>query len=374
MSFIRPTLAVVLPAFAQGLAVNGWVELTSAALSSAAVMTAPGGSNYPQGKQNAWNSHVYDHVRKHALSVGEGGHDDYWGNEVDRLLMTADAPSWAELLASTVSANVTTASAYYSDGNPASIHGYYCPHYISRLDKVLRFPGGARSKDGGAMQDITAYNCSTAAWEGSGTWSGSGPGGSSFNTGDTAWAKHPTTEDVYGWQANTRILKWTNTGTIGSWSTLVTFPANPAVLDTAAAIDPTRGTAGMMYCLGGGSSAFSRRVTLSDGTIDTITLTGTDLTGESAPGMFYCSVTDKFYVCILAPSGGSSVYTITPTSGTSWACAALSTTGGSGIPSTTGNSQGPRNKWLYIPDIGGGVGGALWSPKWTANSWFLRLH
>lgn len=364
-----------LPTWLQGLAVNGWTEISGSSLSLAPTMSAPNGSGGTATKQNAWCGWHIDTRSNKIYSVGQGGHDDYHGNEVDVIDMHANSPAWSELVAASGSGDVTSTADYYTDGKPTSVHGYYtsvCVPAIGTSGKLLRFPGAARSTNGGGVPDITAFDITNGTYDGSGTWAGSGPGGS-WNTGESVFVLHPTTGDVWVWRANTDIRKWTP-GVPGSWpAALVSNPANPAVLDTAGAIDPTRGSAGMLYCLGGGSSAFSRRVDLSDGTIDTITLTGTDLTGNTAMGLVYSQTNDRYYACTLG--SGSTVYEITPTSGTSWACAALSTTGGGSIPTTSGNAQGPRTKFLYTPSINGNsAGGVFYGPVWSANIWFLRLH
>jgi hypothetical protein len=348
-----------------GLDVNEWVEISGSSLSNASVMTAPNGSNSPQGKQDAWCGWQVDTRTSKVYSRAQGGHDDYHGNEVNVIDLSAASPSWSQLIAPTAAgANITSADLYYGDGRPSSQHGYYGEHCIEGLNKLLGFPGGAISTGGGTSQEPVAFDLLSSTHDADGNWTG--PGGSTFNTGAVTWVKHPVTEDVYGWQANTRILRW-NRENPGTWTTLVTNPANPSILNTAAAVDYTRG---VIYFLGGGSAAFSRRFNLVDNTIDTITLTGTDLSATAtAAGMVYVAATDKYYVCPYNTGGGSSVHTITPTSGTSWACASLSTTGGGSIPEAAVDAQGARTKFLYLPKLGC----LIWGPKWSANIWALRI-
>jgi hypothetical protein len=45
----------------------------------------------------------------------------------------------------------------------------------------------------------------------------------------------------------------------------------------------------------------------------------------------------------------------------------LATTGGGSVPSTL---NGPYNKFLYVPRLGG----AVYVPSYSGNAWFLRLH
>lgn len=354
------------PLWMVGQEVNEWRLLESTNLSAQPVMS-PAGSGAPQGKQDAWCGWHVDTRTSKVYSAGQGGHDDYHGNEVNVIDMAAGVPAWSELLASSAPADVTANSDYYTDGRPCSVHGYHGAVFIESLDRALRFPGGSRSTAGNPSQSITAFNAATGSWDGVGTWGGlSAP--VSVGAGDGAYAKHPTTEDVYCWWSNARISRW-NKGTPGTFTTLIGSPPQAAYY-TAAAVDPTRGTSGKVFFLGSGVGAICHVLDIDSNTLSAVTLTGTDITTGSGYGLVYVEATDRFYAC--KPSaGGSSVYEITPTSGTTWACALLSTTGGSSLPVTNSNSAYyPFTKFLYLPALGGVVFG----PRWTTGVWFLRLH
>lgn len=363
------------PAWLSGMAVNEWKELTGTKLSD-----QPGiDTGASSGKQDAWCGWVIDPRTSKVYSPGQGGHDDYHGNEVDVIDLSADAPAWSQLLSSSPSSAVNSGEAdeYYDDGRPASVHGYFTGILSQTLEKILRFPGGSKATHGAPMTTITAFNLANNTWDVAATWAGSAIPVSAVDGNQFCGAKHPTTEKVYFWHYNSRIYEWSPASPT-SWTTLLTGPP-AAPSGTAAAIDPTRGTsgAGVMFALGGGSGgAICHKYDLGATSSNpvAITLTGTDIsaTARAGFGLFYCDATDKFYA---RPSGsaGSLVYEITPTSGTSWACSLLSTTGGSSLTETIGNGAGgasPYTKFLYVP----AYGCAVLSPRWGDNVWILKLH
>lgn len=360
-----------IPAWMNGQEINAWRELLNTKLSDQPILPPPNGSGAPQGKQDAWVGFHKDVVLSKIKARGGGGHDDYWGNEVDEIDMLAAVPQWARLIGPTPSGSVTTSQEYYADGRPASVHSYYSSIYHQGLRRALMFPGAARSKDGGATGTITAWNDATNSYDPASSWAGSNAP-VAVGTGNGAYAKHPVTEQVFGWLTNSAIVRW-NPGVPGSWTTLIANPPNPAAFYTAGDVDPTRGTggAGIVFWLGGGLGGnVCHRYDIGNNTLTRITLTGVDISTFSGIALQYVAALDRFIAC--TPSGGgSSVYVITPNSTTTWSCALLATTGGAALPATNTNSAYyPFTKFLYLPRLGGCVFG----PRWGSNLWFLRLH
>lgn len=342
---------------------NAWSEFASTPLSSVPGFNGAATS----GKQDAWAGWHIDQRTGTVYSVGQGGHDDYWGNEVDKLALHTNTPAWAEVLAGTATGNVTFDADYYSDGKPASHHGYYGAVYIERLNKALRMFGGSRSKSGNPTQRISAFNTLTGAYDIESTWSSPSPP-TLVGANSATFAKHPYTEKVYCWFYNAAICVW-DPASPTSLTTLISNPSNPAAADTAAAVDPMFN---QVFFLGGGAGGtMCRAYDIATNAVRTITLTGTDISGGVGTGMFWCDALRKFVVA-LRTSGGPSIYTITPDASSSWACAALSTTGGGSLPATNdaGGAQGPRTKWLYSPRHGH----AIFGPRWGSNVWRLKLH
>jgi hypothetical protein len=78
--------------------------------------------------------------------------------------------------------------------------------------------------------------------------------------------------------------------------------------------------------------------------------------------MFYVPAFDRFLV--RKAGAGATVYMIDPEN---FEVTTLATTGGDSIPAT---QNGPYNKFLYAPRLGG----AVYVPSYSGNAWFLRLH
>lgn len=368
-----------LPDWLVGISVNQWVELDNTR-----IISTPGidGGTSTSGKQDAWVGYVVNPLAGKIYSPGQGGHADYHGNEFDELDLNADAPAWTQILASSSESAVTASpaySAYYSDGRPSSVHGYYTGEYIPSLNRVMRFWGGSSSDSGNPMQEFTAFNLNTNQWDAQSVWSSMTlPVGVSVSANAYAYALHPDTEEVFMWLYNNKVVKWTP-GLPGSLSTVIASPSNPAVGATAAAIDPSRGDGGTMFMLGGGAvvdgnlQVVCHALDIATATRRAITLTGTDISSSATGcGMFWCPTLDMYIVRIRETSGGGAVYGITPTTGSSWACAALSTTDGSSIAATNDALGGdaPFTKFLYVPTLGV----AVYAPRFSSNLWALKLH
>lgn len=362
-----------IPTWLSGLSPYQWTELVNTSLSH-----QPGiDTGASSGKQDAWCGWSIVPDTSRVYSVGQGGHGDYSGNEVEMLDLTASTPAWSQVVASSASSAVTTDSDYYSDGKPASVHGYFTTVYSPTLGKMLRFPGGSKATLGNPSQVITAFNVGSGAYDTAATWSGSEwylPGSSStLGANNGAYAIHPTTGKVYCWFYNAKFSEW-DPAAPTTFTTLITNPSGVAPSATAGAVDPTRGDEGTAFFLGGGSGGtMCRAYDIATNALRTITLTGTDISGSATGcGMFYSATLDKFIVRLQETSGGGAVYAITPTTGSSWACAAISTTGGASIPATTsgGFADAPYTKFLYAPNLGV----AIYGPRWSGNTWALKLH
>jgi hypothetical protein len=353
-------IAPRLPAWRSGQAVNEWREISSTSLSSVTTYNY-GASNAPQGKQDAWIGWHIDTRTSKVYSVANGGHDDYWGNEVDAIDLQADAPAWSEVLASSSQANVTSASNYYSDGRPASHHSYFSNVFIEAHNRAMMFPGQSRSKDGNGTNSFAAFNTATGAYDAASVWSSLTGAMSIGGTGPVTCVKHPTTEDVYVLSGNAGLYKWTK-GVPGSISTLISFPStNPYY--TAAAVDTSRNR---ILFLGGGLADQSYVYDITANTITNVTLSDASLASDEGLGLVYVPAIDKF-VCRKSTTGGT-VYVIDPAT---WAVTTPTTTGGASMTAGGAGSGGnPFTKFLYVPRLGG----VVYGPKWGQNLWFLRLH
>lgn len=80
----------------------------------------------------AWNGAVALQSRREYLKIAEGGHTDYFGNEIYALSLGDETPQWKRIWGPTPNAQIST-SAYSTnapfitnlDGTPRTMHGWY---------------------------------------------------------------------------------------------------------------------------------------------------------------------------------------------------------------------------------------------------------
>ena len=115
----------------------------------------------------------------------------------------------------------------------------------------------------------------------------------------------------------------------------------------------------------GGVNRDHHSYTLASNAWTAVTLTGANaanVASLSQGAMFYVPAIDRYLV--RSASAGNTVYQINPQT---FEVTTLATTGGTSIPSTL---NGPFNKFLYVPRLGG----AVYVPSYPGNAWFLRLQ
>jgi hypothetical protein len=352
----------VLPAWRVGQAVGEWREITGSELSGATTYNY-GASNAPQGKQDAWIGWHVDTRTSKVYSVANGGHDDYWGNEVDVIDLMADSPAWTELLASSLQANVTSNDNHYADGRPVSRHSYYTPEFIENRDRAFLFGVGSGSKVGNPKYKVDAFNILTNTYDAADTHTQLQFG--AISGGGWAVSKHPTTEDVYIWNENNRVDKWTES--TGAWSTVSVGSPPVTAQEAASAIDPNTGlmfvaggTGNISYTFNTSSGAFVAR-TLSGAEAANVTGAGRGMIFEPELGVFLWKS---------GASAGGDVIQIDPDT---WEATDFATTGGGSLPAAAAVAGGNRpvyKKFLYVPALSG----VVYCPAWGENLWFLRTH
>jgi hypothetical protein len=340
-----------LPAWVNALAIGQWYSIPNTALSSVGPSPTPSGASGPASKVIAWTSFVVDTRTSKVYSVANGGHQDYAGNEVDVLELERDQPFWSQILAPTPNSQLTNCQSYYADGRPTSRHTYYGVTLDEFNDRIMLFGGAHWCTNGGFHAAISSYNISANSYNGAGTH----PNLSSQFVVLSAYALNPATGDVYvtngrqmgRWNRGTNTFANMNAGGTGAWGT-----------EAMSAFDSTRGR---VLVLGGLNN--DRQVyTLSNNAWTTVTLSGTNagsVSGRAQGAMFYVPTIDRYLVL----GSGGTVYQIN--AGT-FEVTTFPTMSAS-IPST---QNGPYNKFLYVPRLGG----AVYVPTYSGNAWFLRIH
>lgn len=339
------------PAWADTLAAGQWYEIPNTAIKSVDPAVKPQGG-HPAAKVTAWTSMAADTRTSKVYSVAGGGHTDYSGNEVDALTLEAENPYWAEMLAPTPDSDIVTAD-YYRDGRPASRHHYYGITFNETDDRIMMF-GGARWEDGDCSLAHDSYNIGTNSYSAAGTH----PVNPDVlrHVGGCASSADPSTGDVYGF-GNWYAYKWTRA--TNSWAEL------PGAGLWGAYAMSSFDTARRRILILGGRNSEHGLYTLASNTQAAITLSGADSVSVAAAwlgAMVYIPVLDRFLVRLAAT--GPTVYQINPET---FEVTTFTTAGGASIPATP---NGPLNKFLYVPRLGG----CVYVPTYEGNAWFLKIH
>lgn len=342
-----------MPTWRAGQSVNEWREIAGSSLSLCAA-TVNYGSKPLSSRMDVWCGLALDTRNSTIWSCGNGGHDDWWGNDVYKIDMRSNAPAWVEVLAATSGWSVPNTAARYSDGSPASIHSYYSQQFIESRGKAIRFGLGAVATFGNARPVIDGFNPLTGVWEPDGTY----PSWPAF-TQDAPICKNTLTEDVYCFRDNYFVYKWTQ-----STNTVTTVNSGPpnTMYKAASCFDLVRGRIFLVNSVGAWT------FDISTNTFTTRTLSGS---GASIMRDAQCCIyepTLDAYLSFIVESGAIKVYSTNPAT----FAVSLVSTSGTNPPIDIGPNGGgnPYGKWLYDPFLSGVVG----FTNHSQNAFFLRTH
>jgi len=344
------------PTWVNALAIGQWYEIPNTAMSSVVPSPQPGGNSGPASKVGAWTSFVADTRTSKVYSVANGGHSDYAGNEVDVLDLERDQPAWSQVLAPTPNSQLANGQSYYLDGRPTARHTYYGITSNEVDGRIMLFGGAIWCASGCGHAAISSYDIAANAYSPSSTHGAMTP---IFNGDHGAFSADPSTGDVYATSSNGKFAKWTRS--TNTFAESIPIGPVPGSYYAASAIDITRGR---MLIVGG--QGFNRHTyTLATNTFALVTLTGasaSSVTGSGQASLVYVAALDVF----LHRRGGAggTVLQIDPVT---FAVTPFATTDGASVPSTL---NGPFNKFLYVPRLGG----AVYVPAYSGNARFLRLH
>lgn len=348
------------PLWRQGQAVNSWREIEGSSMSLCPPTVNPNNKNALY-KMEAWCGFSIDTRTSMVWAVANGGHDDYHGNEINRIGLEADAPAWTEHYRSSSGFTVPNDAPRYSDGKPASIHSYWSQQFIESMDMAMRFGLGSTSTIGFPKPNIDGFDATVAV--GQDGWSDVSdfPSWPAFDT-DTPVCKNTLTEDVYCFYKNTAVYKWTRA--TNQVSTVNNSPTGGIDANKAAPVfDPVRGR----FFLANGAGAWTYDISTDAYTART--LSGAAASGVLTPqnGIIYEPERDSYLVLRVAGLNSIIVYEIDPDT------FAVTTPSLTGSPPANPGTNGGGNaygRFLYVPNLGG----AIWFPTYAANGWFLRTH
>jgi len=361
------------PAWAANLTLNQWVELAGTQPNTVPCPHYATSNN--SDRITPWCGLSIDTRTNKIYSLANGGHLDYFGNEVTVLDCGASVPgAWTTLepgstfnFLNTLVANGGSNSARYSDGKVTSTHSYYLQQFIEARNRAFRFGVGSCSTSGFPKSDIDAFDITNNTWDAAGTW---GVIQDVTATG-LATCKNPVTEDVYQFCHNKSVQKWTQATRIWSMVNSGFPPVDPG--ESASAYDTVRnriflvrGTASadlIFHTFDPATGLFAAQTPSGPGAA---AVTGS----RKGAGMIYEPNLDAYLVRFKA--AGSAVYKI---DAATFAVTQLSTTGGSTITATVDifGTENVYGKWLYAPKVGS-ISGVFYVPAFTSNVWFLRTH
>ena len=346
--------AVPTPSWLQGVAVNQWIEIPNSSMSTVPA-GMPASGTAPSSRMDAWNGYALKGTD--VYSVRQGGHGDYYGNEVIRFNAASNTPGWSMIKNSSPESAVTDDSSRYSDGSPAAVHGYHSQRYVPQRDWVLSVGSTAISRLGGTKSDCVVYNVATNAYMPVGTV----PDMPAMILAEQGIWDDPLTGDIYH-TAGRVINRWnqkTNT-----WSLRVTEVQNFYGFASVCCTDTTRRRA--LLLAGDPAARVPQLFTFATQTAQDISCSGdtTIVNSTGHYGMVFCPTTDRFYA-MTGGAGSTGLYEINPTT---WVISAKTTSGGSQMPAAA--TTGVFTRFLYVQQLGG----IIYFPRYSANAWFLRLH
>lgn len=296
-------------------------------------------------------------IGRKIYSVAQGGHGDYWGNEV--LAFDVDTGLWSLVLASSPPGAFIDGGPY-ADGRPAATHGYYTWQPVPQRNWLVSAGQAATANNGGTFKRCTVYDITANAYLRQGTMPDMPvqPIGAEYGVGTD-----PATGDVYACYSG-NLYRWTQSS--NTWD-LVGGLVNSAGYETVLCTDSTRGR--MLILAGQGSQVTANLLTFATQRMSYPTMSGN--LSVAAPGgqwgTAYCPVTDRIYAMETA-AAAAQLYEIHPTS---FVIVAKATTGAGSMPAAVNGVFGRLKKVTYAS---GAVGGLMYFPRYSANAWFLRLH
>jgi hypothetical protein len=320
----------------------GWTDLVGQQIAPNCPPN-PGTNGSCYGTVEAWNGAVGDTTRNRMCLPGDGGHNDYQGNEIYCLDMNTLTISRL----SDPSNPTPRCSLAYSDGRSSSRHEYGGSTYIPTTDRIFRWGGVWDCAAGGFQNDTWEINPAAITLGSSGLSGWSQINNGSVSPTPCAGSGNPQT----AYDPNNNVV-WVNENctTGGLWSYNPTTKvytqrlnaANNLTVHQQIVLDPSRKVI-MRFGDGG-----AQKIDISNMASPVMTsVTGcAALNSEVAPGLAYDSSNQ---LIVGWPNFGNTVWLYNATTDT---CSSLTFPNGptdshhTGSPSTTNGTYG---RFQYFP-------------------------
>ncbi len=122
----------------------------------------PGGVYESNGPIIAWGGAAFD-TKRSALMIGsQGGHGDYYGNEMYSLLINQSQPVWQRITAPRYAFNST--EPYMDDMSPRAVHSGSQIVYAENVDKYVLAMMPFMAPNGNSSRKLFAFDCNTKTW------------------------------------------------------------------------------------------------------------------------------------------------------------------------------------------------------------------
>jgi hypothetical protein len=181
-----------------------------------------GGTGHP-AVCTTWVGAAVNQAESEYVLADNGGHNDYYGNEVYGVKLRTDSPLWVMRRAPSTATGATdtsNGSATYTDGRPVSDHTYNLP--VAARGKYWKMGFGAqKGGTGNTSSAIFNFDFSTNDWTSNGKAIATIGGNWTLAEGSAAY--DPYTESVYcttslGGTGNARFSINVRTGAITTYS------------------------------------------------------------------------------------------------------------------------------------------------------------
>jgi hypothetical protein len=317
----------------------------------------------------AWVGAVCDQSLKTVALLGNGGHDDYWGNEVYSVDLSATTPAWTRRRNATVCGpRDPITNPQWSDGRPCSDHtGDYC---VAADGKWFKCGLGSTNYNGDVKE---------------GYWWTFSPTTNDYSFLGSAYTINP---DFYGISSSTvwdssrgRIIKVmaSPSSAIGIRMYSVTTGAqvdSVSQVITAGAVSASIDTTNDVLLIRVKDSDACYSVNLATKAVATFSSTGTRPTDGTAK-IYWHAPSNAFVTW----DGAQGLKKLTPTySGGNYTGAVWSSVAGAGgvtVPSSMVSALGGGmySKVQLINDMGNGDAALVIVPRWSAVSdvWVMSL-
>jgi hypothetical protein len=323
----------------------------------------------PSSIVTAWVGAILDQSTKDLSLFGNGGHQDYCGNEVYSVRLNVESPAWIRRRNATAApANDSLAHPQWADGRPCSDHtGDYC---VATPGKWFKCGLGAGNFDNCIKEN---YWWSFDPTANDYTFLGSGyatnPEGYAISS---SVVYDPSRNQIIKCIASPSSATCIRMYSVTTAAQVDSIPVSMGSGTVLASLDTTNDVLLVRYY----NSNTCLAIKLSAKAVTTFSTTGTRPTDSTAK-IWWHAPSNAF----LTWDGAQGLLKLTPTvGGTSYTGAAWTPVAGAGgvtLPSNmvAGLSGGMYSKTQLIEDMGDGTGALVIVPRWSSVSdvWVMRL-